>query len=127
MLRLSERGNIDNINVGQNAINSLGLNTASGLRPSAIQRELLAKSEPITYTLQGDLNQVGITNRGVLSSYKTSQAIYPPMIDSTAELILRYTRPPDGKKSNYLRSAKRVAIGKEVLSKSEAVFSGRLY
>jgi hypothetical protein len=127
-LNIVIRDEIDNYNIGQYAVDTLGLETKSGLRPSKLELEMRARNMPNTSSLQGNLQRNNIGQRGLLSSVQTSQAIFAPsMINSTAELVEKYTRPPAGIKSDPLRSTKRVKAGTKILANSEAVFSGRLY
>ena len=127
-LNIVIRDQIDNYNIGQYAVDTLGLETKSGLRPSKLELEMRARNMPNTSSLQGNLQRNNIGQRGLLSSVQTSQAIFTPsMINSAAELVEKFTRPPSGIKSDPLRSTKRVKAGTKILANSEAVFSGRLY
>ena len=112
---------------GQYAIQTLGLNTESGYNLSMVQREQIAYNN-LNRSQHTNLKKVGISNRGLLQQTRSNQSVFErPMIQNNAELVQRYTRPVSGTSSNPQLSQQRVAIGQDIMSKSQAVFSGRLY
>ena len=114
-------------NAGQFAIKSLGLDTASGYNLSMAQREQLAYNN-LNRSQHTDLKKVGIGNRGLLQQTRSNQSVFErPMIESNQELVKRYTGPVSGTSSNPRLSQQRVAIGEDIMSRNQAVFSGRLY
>ena len=128
MSRLIARDNISiSKNEGQYAIQTLGLNTESGYNPSSLQWEQIAYGNQIR-SQHSNLKKAGIGNRGLLQQTRTSSAVFvPPMIQNNPELVQRYTRPVSGTSSNPRLSQQRVQIGQDIMSRSQAVFSGRLY
>ena len=128
-LRIIARDPIDIIrNPSQYAVNTLGLNTASGFNPSALEREQIAYSDPVVYSEQSRLRKAGISSRGLLDQTRTSQSVFvPPMIQNNAELVQKFTRPVSGKASNPKLSQERVAIGQKLMANSQSVWSSRLY
>ena len=128
MLRIIPRDNITLKNTSQNAVNTLGLNTSSGYLPSMFEREMKARNSKISTSKQQELQVVGIGQRGLLDQTRVSQGMFiPPMIQDKEELVKMYTRGASGLASNPNLSNERVNIGTQIMSKSQPVFSGRLY
>ena len=128
MSRTIARDNISiSRNDGQYAIKTLGLDTTNGYNLSMDQREQLAYNN-IDRSQHNNLKKVGIGNRGLLQQTSSTQSIFvPPIIQNNTELIKSYTRPVSGTSSNPQLSQRRVAIGQDIMNRSQAVFSGRLY
>ena len=128
MSRTIARDNISiSRNDGQYAIKTLGLDTTNGYNLSMDQREQLAYNN-IDRSQHNNLKKVGIGNRGLLQQTSSNQSIFvPPIIQNNTQLIKSYTRPVSGTSSNPQLSQRRVAIGQDIMNRSQAVFSGRLY
>lgn len=125
-LRVIPRDNVSQINQTKQIESTLF--DGKTVKPSALEREAMAYNQPVYKSNQTIMNKDRIGNRGLSNSVSTSQAIFqPPMITSQSELISRYTRPVSGLASNSKLSEQRVKVGEYITSRSQAVYSGRLY
>ena len=115
-------------NIDESRLIESTLYDGEAFQPSFLERELSAYKQPVYYSDQLDLDKVKASNRGLLNSVRTSQSIFQtPIIKDQKELIQRYSRPVSGTASNYLLNKQNVNIGEYLLSRSQAVHSGRLY
>jgi hypothetical protein len=124
-MNIIARDPIDNINTSAQVA---GLFNNKQYRLSRLEQEQKAYTKPVYKTEEEELQNKGISSRGLLNSVMTGQGIFAlPMIKDNNELIKRFTFPTSGTASNPNLNRNNVMIGEQLVNNSQSAYSGRLY